>query len=261
MQFDWLTIAAQIANFLVLIWLLQRFLYAPITQAMAKREARIEQRLADARTQKAEAEQEAETLRKKQIELDQSVDTILANARQQAEDLKHQLEEKVRDEVQDKRLHWHEHLEEEKAELALQLRKRMAEQVLKVARLTLSEFTNADLADQLANEFARQIATLKDEDRKLLSEAASATGEQALVECGIDLPPAARSRISKAIHENLIDRINVTYRKAEDVLLGVRMTLGDRIVEWSAGGHLDKLDELVRDSLEMSGREAQASSS
>ena len=49
MQIDWLTVAAQIINFLVLIWLLQRFLYRPITNAMARREARIEERLSDAK--------------------------------------------------------------------------------------------------------------------------------------------------------------------------------------------------------------------
>ena len=41
MQIDWLTVAAQIVNFLVLVWLLQRFLYKPITNAMHRREERI----------------------------------------------------------------------------------------------------------------------------------------------------------------------------------------------------------------------------
>ena len=45
MQIDWLTVAAQIVNFLVLVWLLQRFLYRPIVSAMAERENRIETRL------------------------------------------------------------------------------------------------------------------------------------------------------------------------------------------------------------------------
>ena len=35
MLIDWFTVAAQITNFLVLVWLLKRFLYAPILNAMA----------------------------------------------------------------------------------------------------------------------------------------------------------------------------------------------------------------------------------
>ena len=38
MQIDWLTVAAQILNFLVLAWLLKRFLYRPVIDAMTQRE-------------------------------------------------------------------------------------------------------------------------------------------------------------------------------------------------------------------------------
>ncbi|MER2603590.1 MAG: F0F1 ATP synthase subunit B, partial [Candidatus Competibacter phosphatis] len=30
MQIDWFTVAAQIVNFLLLVWLLKRFLYRPV---------------------------------------------------------------------------------------------------------------------------------------------------------------------------------------------------------------------------------------
>ena len=39
MQIDWITVAAQIVNFLVLVWILQRLLYRPVTRAMARRKA------------------------------------------------------------------------------------------------------------------------------------------------------------------------------------------------------------------------------
>ena len=41
MDVDWITVAAQIANFLVLVWLLKRFLYGPVILAMDERDARI----------------------------------------------------------------------------------------------------------------------------------------------------------------------------------------------------------------------------
>ena len=44
MQIDWITVAAQIVNFLILVWLLQHFLYGPITRAMQRREQRIAER-------------------------------------------------------------------------------------------------------------------------------------------------------------------------------------------------------------------------
>ncbi|MBD1548351.1 hypothetical protein [Roseibium aggregatum] len=254
MQLDWLTIAAQIANFLVLIWLLQRFLYTPITRAMAKREARIEERLADARKHRQEAEQEARTLRERQQELDARAEKVLADARREAEALKDRLEQDVRKEFDEKRSNWQEQLEEEKAELVRQLRKRMADQVVKVVRRTLSDFADTDLAAQVANEFARRLEALDAENKTRLSDAAARPGSTAVVESGIDLPSAARSRITRAIHDNLGADIEPDYRTDEDVVLGIRLTLGEEIVEWSAGSYLDKLDDLVRDTLDAAGR-------
>ena len=42
MQIDWFTFAAQVVNFLVLVWLMKRFLYGPILAAIAEREATIQ---------------------------------------------------------------------------------------------------------------------------------------------------------------------------------------------------------------------------
>ena len=85
MQIDWITVAAQIANFLVLVWLLQRFLYQPITQAMTRREKEIEDRLAEAKDARQAAEEEAEKLRARQAELDSEKDQILEDAKQEAQ--------------------------------------------------------------------------------------------------------------------------------------------------------------------------------
>ena len=91
MQIDWITVAAQIAYFLVLVWLLQRFLYRPITRAMARREEEIEKRLAEAKEARKDAEDEAETLRGKQSDLKDEKDQILDDARQEAESLRERL--------------------------------------------------------------------------------------------------------------------------------------------------------------------------
>ncbi|MBV8276588.1 MAG: F0F1 ATP synthase subunit B, partial [Verrucomicrobia bacterium] len=55
MLIDWFTVVAQAINFLVLVWLLRRFLYKPIVTAMDAREQKIASQLRDAERQKAEA--------------------------------------------------------------------------------------------------------------------------------------------------------------------------------------------------------------
>ena len=48
MLIDWFTVGAQAVNFIILVWLLKRFLYKPILNAIDAREKRIATELAAA---------------------------------------------------------------------------------------------------------------------------------------------------------------------------------------------------------------------
>ena len=71
MLIDWFTAGAQALNFLILVWLLKRFLYRPILDAIDAREKRISADLADADETKAQAQAEREAFRRKNEQFDQ----------------------------------------------------------------------------------------------------------------------------------------------------------------------------------------------
>ena len=56
MLIDWFTVGAQALNFIILVWLLKRYLYKPILNAVDTREKRIAAELADAEAEKAREE-------------------------------------------------------------------------------------------------------------------------------------------------------------------------------------------------------------
>ena len=55
MQLDWTTFLLQVINFLVLVWLLKRFLYRPVMEVIARRQAGIDKTVEDARAVEARA--------------------------------------------------------------------------------------------------------------------------------------------------------------------------------------------------------------
>jgi F-type H+-transporting ATPase subunit b len=87
MRIDWSTLALQLINFAILVWLLQRFLYRPVLRVIdARRQA--------ADTRYAEAQQTAETARQQLAELETQKAGVaadraaaLAAAREQARQL------------------------------------------------------------------------------------------------------------------------------------------------------------------------------
>jgi len=56
MDLSWSTFVLEIINFLVLVWILKRFLYKPVLDVIARRRAGIEKSMADAEALHADAE-------------------------------------------------------------------------------------------------------------------------------------------------------------------------------------------------------------
>ena len=84
MLIDWFTVVAQVVNFLILVWLLKRFLYRPILDAIDAREKRIATELADADAKKAEAQKERDEFQHKNEEFDQQRAALLSKATDEA---------------------------------------------------------------------------------------------------------------------------------------------------------------------------------
>ena len=84
MLFDWFTVGAQALNFLILVFLMRRFLYKPILHAIDEREKRIAAELANADAKMAEAQKERDDYQQKNEELDQQRAALLAQATDEA---------------------------------------------------------------------------------------------------------------------------------------------------------------------------------
>ena len=85
MLIDWFTVGAQALNFLILVWLMKRFLYKPILHAIDAREERIAKELADADAKKAEAQKERDEFEHKNEEFDQQRAALLSKATDEAQ--------------------------------------------------------------------------------------------------------------------------------------------------------------------------------
>src|SRR5512147_2722001 len=80
MLINWFTVGAQALNFLILVWLMKRFLYKPVLHAIEEREKRIAAELADADLKKAEARKESDEFRRKNEEFEHGRAALLGKA-------------------------------------------------------------------------------------------------------------------------------------------------------------------------------------
>ena len=84
MLINWFTVFAQAINFLILVWLLKRFLYKPILHAIDEREKGIATQLAQAEAKEAEAQKDRDDFQHKNEVFDQERAALLKKATDEA---------------------------------------------------------------------------------------------------------------------------------------------------------------------------------
>jgi F-type H+-transporting ATPase subunit b len=98
MLIDWFTVIAQVINFLILVWLLKRFLYRPILNAIDAREKRIAAEISDADEKKAQALKERDEFQYKNVEFDKQRSNRIHQLEEEAEIKRAQLLDDARKE-------------------------------------------------------------------------------------------------------------------------------------------------------------------
>jgi F-type H+-transporting ATPase subunit b len=248
-QIDWVTVSAQIVNFLVLIWLLQRVLYRPLARALKAREAEVGRSLREAETARAEADAEAQAHRDALQQMEEARDARLEAVEEEAEILKAEMTVKARDELAVRRAAWQAQLEDEKIAFLDRLRRRASEAFVTLARRALSEMADEDLVDRVARVFARRLSALGADELQQLKSAAG-HGETPLVLSSFPLSPEARTLVAGAIGRVLHKDVDIDFREEAELECGIVLAIGSRHVGWTLGEHLDALEADVAALLE-----------
>jgi F-type H+-transporting ATPase subunit b len=250
MLIDWFTVGAQALNFLILVWLMRRFLYKPILHAIDEREKRIATELANADKKKDEAQKEHDEFQHKNEEFDQRRAALLSKATDEAQAERQRLlneAQKAADSLGAKR---QEALRADAQNLNQAIRRRTQQEVFAIARKALTDLATTSLEERLGEVFTRRLRELDGKAKEGLGEALRAASDPALVRSAFDLPPEQRSAIQNALNETFSAEIRVRFETAPDLVSGIELTANGQKVGWSIAGYLTSLekgvDELVK---------------
>ncbi len=241
MQIDWLTTIAQVINFLVLVWLLKRFLYRPVIEVMDRREQRIGDRLEQAREREAEAEAAIQDCRERQRELEAGREQFMEDAREAARERREQWLEEAREAVEARRREWLDDLEAQQARFHRALRRELGRTLMQLGRRALADLADAELESRVVAVFRERIEALADEERRALAQAAREAG--ALVVAAAHEPGAeVRERLASALDAVLdLGETPVRFEVDPELLGGLELRTGDRVLGWNLAQYLDEL--------------------
>ncbi len=252
MLFDWFTVAAQVVNFLILVWLMKRFLYKPILHAIDAREQLIAKKLAEAATQRTEAENERETLRQKNMAFDEQRDELLHRATDEAKAERRRLLDEARQAADALRAQRQDALKREQQSLNDEIIRQTGEEVFAIARKTLADLAGATLEERMSEVFGRRLRELDTEAKESLATAMKTSSGPALVRSAFALSAEQRAAINNAIDETFATEIDVRFETAPDVISGIELTVGGRKIAWSIADYLVSLQESIGELLKES---------
>ena len=238
MLFDWFTFFAQIFNFVILVYLLWRFLYRPINQVMDERQQQLQARWDDAREQQEKAREEAETYRQKQAELAAKQDDLIAQAKGEAEQKRQQLQRSAREEIQQRREQWQEALRQEQNSFYARSRQKLQEKTLEICRRVLQDLANANLEEQAIALFLQRL-----QEESQLSTLKNATFQEVEVYSGFELSSAQQEQIIQTFQQqNLAQKNAIAFHTDPNLIFGIEARFGDREVGWNVENYLRDLD-------------------
>ncbi len=227
---DWKTFAFEIINFLVLVWLLRRFLYRPVLAAIDRRRAAIEQSLHDA---KAAQDQAAQLEQRYQAQVDQWEqehrrartalhEELVGERDRQLRALEHDLEQArersraLESQRQDARVRA---ADQEAAALAQRF-----------VTLLLQRLAGPELEARLVGLSLEDLRALPDAGRETLRRALEETRGVAGIDSAFELTSAQQSDLTAALEALAQRKVACEFTTVPDLLAGLRITAGPWIL-------------------------------
>jgi F-type H+-transporting ATPase subunit b len=251
MLIDWFTVGAQVVNFLILVWLLKRFLYRPILDAIDAREKRIAMELADADAKKAEAQKARDEFQHKNEAFEQQRTALMNKAAEEARTERQQLLDEARQAADALSAKRQETLRNDARNLNQAISRRAQQEVFAIARKALTDLAGTSLEARMGEVFIRRLREMDDQTKADLAVVFQSASEPARVRSAFDLPAAQRTAIQNALNETFSAEIRVRFETVPDLISGIELSTNGQKVAWSIADYLLSLqkgvDELLKE--------------
>lgn len=254
MPFDWFTIAAQIINFSILLWLLRRFLYRPILDGLDARELRLKTILDEANTKNADAEQCQIICQQKESELEQQRAAIIEKVKTEAKEQGIKLfdsAQEAADEMLRKRL---ESLQSVLLNLKQEVVNQNIEEVYATAHKILDDLAGIKLEQAIVDKFLDQLKALQGKHYEELLDAIKGNNNF-VIRSAFPLSDEYKKKIESTLASVLSKQeqasITLNFMCVPKLIAGLELSIGGWKLAWSIHYHLQTLQDRVNELMQL----------
>jgi len=213
------TIALQAINFLVLVWLLQRFLYKPVLSVIESRRAISDHALAEAAAAKEAAERERQSLELDRSNIVAERDSLIEKAAAEAARERELVIERARDEALAIELENRRQIERERAELQDTVIAEAAKLAVGLSRRLLTSSAPSGALDPFLERAVAKLASMPSAERERLL----APGEGLLLVSAASIGEAQRAACMARIAAVLGRPVAVSFAVSPELIAGIEL--------------------------------------
>lgn len=241
MLIDWFTVVAEIVNFLILLWLLKRFLYKPILNAMDKREATIAAREHEASTALELGHQQQEKYEVLLNQISSDREEIMAEAHRLSDQRRRELTQIAADDVAALEARWKESVERQREAFARNLAQRAGDQICSIARLALADLAGTDLERHIVGVFTERLHALPEATHRRIVDTVRKSNYRVAITSSFALDTEQRKGIQDALSALVGRDVNIAFKASPDVVCGIDLRAHEYKLAFSLGDYLERL--------------------
>lgn len=239
-MFDWFTFLAQIANFLILVFLLKRFLYEPITRAMDERENTLKLNYENAK-------QESEKARQLRLEYESELESFDQLKKEKINEIEEEIDLQRKSMIQDaekevKELKniYRQSFEKEKEQIHYDFRNEIQKDILNIVKKILLELADQDLEEKIVRKLMLEFT---DNGDLLRLTSSGSNGYEIIIRTSMALRKEFQKELSNDLTAALKNDVEVKFQESEKNIIGVEMVINGQKASWSVDQYLSTLDD------------------
>ena len=224
------TIIAQILNFAVLIFLLNKFLYKPVLKTMEKRRSNIKQKIEETEKKLQESDKLKEDYLNKLKEVEKENVILRKQALEDVKKFKELELQKAKDDISIKKDKFNDYLQLEQKNLIENFNDNLADMFIEYSNNILKVIANSNLQNEIVNSFIEKLNGLTSDKINSINELNLDT---IYILSNSDLNEEER----KLIHNSLIDKglifKNIEYSIDKKLILGIELRARSYVLSWN----------------------------
>jgi F-type H+-transporting ATPase subunit b len=245
LEINWSTFALEIVNFLVLVWILKRFLYRPILDVITRRRAAIDEQLAEAEQHHAEADALKDQYEHRLVDWELEREKATDN-------LRHELEQHRLEQLQIQKIELVQ--EEEKNRVSRlkqdqqatrEIEQRALQQGAAFASRLLAEATGPELEGRLFKLLLEDLNAMSAEEISALGNEWSESPERIQVSSVYPLTDDQRQQLEQTLSRATGLSVPVFYEQDARLLAGLNITIGAWALQLNVRDELQGFTEFI----------------